>query len=111
MFVRQRTRRQLAISIVTGVTAVSVLALMVGTLGRTELITGTSLMAAAGLLGIWLFDSPRRWSWPSDGSEYLTIVGMIGFWDAISDSVFSWVFAIVFYWGMATLVRRARYAR
>jgi hypothetical protein len=36
---------------------------------------------------------------------------MIGFWDAISDSVFSWVFAIVFYWGSATLVRRARYAR
>jgi hypothetical protein len=68
-------------------------------------------MAAAGLLGIWLFDSPERWSWPSNASEYLAIVGLLGFWDAISDSVLSWVFALVFYWGLATLVRRARYAR
>lgn len=110
VFVRQRTRRQLAISLLTGVAAVTLLAIMVGTLGRAELIAGTSLMAVAGLAGIWFFDSPRRWSWPSDASDYLTIAGLIGFWDTISDSVLSWVFAIVFYWGLATLVRRARTA-
>lgn len=111
MFGRQRSRRQLAISILTGIGVVSILAVMVGTLTHTQLAIGTLIMAVLGLAGIWFFDSDRGWNWWSDVADYFTIVGLVGFWTSFSDSVLSWVVALVFYWGLATLVKRARYAR
>lgn len=111
MFGRRRTRRQLVISLLTGVGLVTVLAVMVGTLTTNQLIVGTLAMTALGLIGIWFFDSGPEWSWPSDIADYLAIVGMIGFWDAFTESILSWVIAVIFYWGLATLVRRGRRAR
>ncbi|MEZ4570945.1 MAG: YceI family protein [Thermomicrobiales bacterium] len=74
MFGRRRTRRQLVISLLTGVGLVTVLAVMVGTLTTNQLIVGTLAMTALGLIGIWFFDSGPEWSWPSDIADYLTIV-------------------------------------
>lgn len=111
MFGRRRTRKQLALSLLTGIGLVTVLAIMVGTLEHQQLLIGTLAMSAVGLVGIWFFDSGTEWSWRSDVADYLTIVGLIGFWDAFTDSILSWVIAIIFYWGLATLVRRARNAR
>jgi len=108
---RQRTGRQLLISIVTGIATVTLLAILVGTLDRTPLMAATLAMAALGLAGIWLFDSETEWSWPAEAADYLVIVGMIGFWSAVSDELMSWVVAVVFYWGLATLARRASKAR
>lgn len=110
MFGRRRTRKQLVFSILTGIGAVTILAVMVGTLTTSQLQVGTLIMTALGLAGIWFFGSGTEWSWPSDVSDYLTIVGLIGFWDASIDSFLSWVIAVIFYWGLATLVKRARYA-
>jgi hypothetical protein len=111
MINRQRTRKQLAISILTGVVVVSILAVMVGTLSNGQLLIGTLVMALIGLVGIWFFDAGRGWSWLSDLADYFTIVGMIGFWGEFVDTVLSWAIAVIFYWGLATLVRRARSAR
>lgn len=111
MFGRQRTRKQLVYSLLTGVGLVTVLAIMIGTLEYQQLIAGTLAMTALGLIGIFLFDSGVDWSWRSDLADYTTIVGLIGFWDAFTESVLSWVVAVIFYWGLATLVRRAKYAR
>ncbi|HLT18078.1 MAG TPA: hypothetical protein VKZ96_01375 [Thermomicrobiales bacterium] len=108
---RQRTGRQLLISIATGVATVTVLAILVGTLERTPLMAATLAMTLLGLTGIWIFDSEEEWSWPADAADYLTIVGLIGFWSAVSDEILSWAVALVFYWGLATLVRRASRAR
>lgn len=107
---RQRTGRQLLISILTGVAMITILAVLVGTLDRTPLLVATGVMAALGIVGIWLFDSEGEWSWPADAADYLTIAGLIGFWDAFSDDALSWVVAVIFYWGLATLARRARKA-
>jgi hypothetical protein len=107
---RQRSRKQLIISILTGIGLVTLLALMVGTLDRTPVLIGTLTMTLIGLTGIWFFDTGNTWSWPADAADYLTIVGLIGFWGAFSDDILSWVIAVVFYWGLATLVRRARFA-
>jgi hypothetical protein len=90
---------------------VAILAVMVGTLPHSQLLVGTLLMTAIGLIGIWFFDSGQEWRWLSDVAGYFTIVGLIGFWDAFIDSVLSWVIAIIFYWGLATLVKRARQVR
>ncbi len=108
---RQRTRKQLIISILTGIGLVTLLAVLVGTMDRNSVMVATLVMTAAGLIGIWLFDSGREWSWYSEAADYLTIVGLIGFWGAFTDDVLSWVIAIVFYWGLGTLVRRVRLAR
>ena len=110
MFGRRRTRKQLVLSILTGIGAVSILAVMVGTLDRTPLLIGTAALTVIGLVGIWLFDSGLEWRWLSDVSDYLTIVGLIGFWDTFTDSFLSWVIAVIFYWGLATLVKRAKYS-
>lgn len=107
---RQRTRKQLLISILTGIVLISVLAIMVGTLDRTPLLVATISMTVLGLVGIWFFDTGATWSWPADAADYLTIVGLIGFWGTFTDDVLSWVIAVIFYWGLATLVRRARFA-
>lgn len=111
MFGRRRTRKQLVISLLTGIGLVTILAIMVGTLEYQQLIIATLSMTVLGLIGIWFFDSRIEWAWRSDVSDYMTIVGLIGFWDAFIDSFLSWVIAIIFYWGLATLVRRARDAR
>ncbi len=110
MFGRRRTRKQVVISILTSIVVVSILAVMIGTLPNDQLQIGTLIMAALGLVGIWFFDSGTRWSWPADVADYFTIVGMIGFWDASLDNFLSWVVGVIFYWGLATLVKRARYA-
>ena len=110
MFGRRRTRKQLALSILTAIGAVSILSVMVGNLDRNPLLLGTIAMTVIGLIGIWLFDSGLEWRWLADLSDYLTIVGLVGFWSAFTDSFLSLVVAVIFYWGLATLVKRAKYS-
>ncbi len=97
-------------SILTGTGVVTILAAMVGTLSYNQLLIGTIVMTLIGLAGIWLFDSGRTWRWLSDVADYFTIVGLIGFWDAFINNILSWVVAVIFYWGLATLVKRARFS-
>lgn len=110
MFGRRRTRKQLAISILMAIGVVSILAAMVGSLDTNLLLIATITMTALGLIGIFFFDSGNEWRWLSDLADYFTIVGLIGFWDAFTDNFLSWVVAVIFYWGLATLVKRARSA-
>ena len=108
MLGRRLSRKQIALSIGIGIVMVSILAAMTGSLTRDQLLVGTAAMTVVGLVMIWFFDRELGWSIPGATAEYLTIVGLFGFWNAVSDRALSWVVAIIFYWGLSTLVRRAR---
>lgn len=109
LYRKQRTRGQIAISIATAIVIVSILALLEGTLDRTPRIVATSLMSAAGLVGIYLFDQPVKWSWFSDVADFLTIVGLLGLWGALTENSWGWLIGIVFYWGLSTIARRMKH--
>lgn len=110
LYRKQRTRGQIAISVATAIVVVGILAVLEGTVERDPRIVATSLMTVIGLVGIWRFDQPVKWSWLSDFSDFLTIVGLLGLWGALTEnSWWGWLIGIVFYWGLSTIARRLKH--
>lgn len=108
---QRRSRGQFALSIVTGVVLVAVLAVLNATLKGTPYLAATGAMTLAGLVLIYLFDERERRTWPSDLADYLTIVGLIGLWSGLVEGSWGWLVGVPFYWGLSTLVRRFKHER
>lgn len=93
----------------TAIVVVGILAVLEGTVDRETRIIATSIMTIIGLIGIWRFDQPIKWSWLSDLSDFLTIVGLLGLWGALTDNSWGWLIGVVFYWGLSTVARRLKH--